>query len=383
MRIAFDAKRAAQNSTGLGNYSRFVIDSFVHYATDNQYTLFVPNCHKTARLADIRKAPSVTIKSPKGIFKQLFSSLWRVFGIPSELNKDSYDIYHGLSGELPLNIGKVKDIKTIVTIHDLIFISYPQCYHAIDRAIYNYKFRKSCQNADRIIAVSECTKRNIVTFYNIPSEKIDVVYQGCDDAFKCPAGTEKLSEVKAKYNLPNEYVLYVGSIEERKNLLLLAIALKQLPKNVKVIAVGRRTKYANIVDKYLRENQLEQQMTIISNVPFADLPSIYQMAKIFVYPSFFEGFGIPILEAQSCGVPCIGAIGSCLEEVGGPHSIYINPTDDKALAKAIQQLWTNDALRQQMVEQGYEYIKRFEKKALFGTMIETYKRTLLNNRKSL
>lgn len=123
-------------------------------------------------------------------FLEKLSSLWRVWGITSQLEKEGIELFHGLSNELPLNIHKSR-IKSIVTIHDLIFLRYPQYYQSIDRKIYTYKFRKACENADKIIAISECTKRDIIRYFNIPDDKIEVVYQGCDVSFTHPVTEEK------------------------------------------------------------------------------------------------------------------------------------------------------------------------------------------------
>ena len=219
MRIGFDAKRAAQNRTGLGNYSRFVIRILQQqYPEDEQY-LYLPNPKKTEYL------PTTTcgnrrVLFPKGIWTKL-RSLWRVWGISGDIRREKTDIFHGLSNELPLNIRSAR-CHSVVTIHDLIFIHYPKYYHWIDRKIYDFKFRRACRNADRVIAVSEYTKREIMHYYGTPADKIDVVYQGCDPAFSAPISKEKLDEVSNRYNLPSRFVLYVGSIEERKNLMLVA-----------------------------------------------------------------------------------------------------------------------------------------------------------------
>ena len=130
---------------------------------------------------------------------------------------------------MPLNIHQ-SEVKSIVTIHDLIFLRYPQYYHSIDRKIYTYKFRKACENADKIIAISECTKRDIIEYFRIPADKIEVVYQGCDPSFMHPVAAEKKREIRAKYQLPDHYILNVGSIEERKNALSAVQALTMLPE---------------------------------------------------------------------------------------------------------------------------------------------------------
>lgn len=375
MKIGFDAKRAAQNRTGLGNYSRFVLQMLADFAPDNEYVLYIPDERKASLLGSLKG--TFLQKFPKGGCWRKLCSLWRVWGITFDIQADGIGLYHGLSNELPLNIRKAKNVKSIVTIHDLIFLRYPECYPLIDRTIYNYKFRKACQHADRIVAVSECTKRDIVQLYHVNPDKIDVVYQGCDEQFKQPASDEKKAEVKRRYSLPERYIFYVGSIEERKNLLLLAKALLHLDESFQVIAVGKHTPYADRVDAFVREHRLENRFRMIHSVPFADLPALYQLSATFVYPSRYEGFGIPLLEALHSGVPAIGAHGSCLEEAGGPCSLYVAPDDDKALADAIKRTYSDEALRNRMIQEGRIYARRFEPELIAKQMLDCYRRCFI------
>lgn len=374
MKIGFDAKRAAQNRTGLGNYSRFILQILSDYLPKNEYVLYTPDPCRCSLLSSLKG--HFTMRFPQTSFWKKFRSLWRVWGITDELYKDQIELYHGLSNELPLNIRKNRQVRSIVTIHDLIFLRYPSCYPIIDRLIYNYKFKKACQNADRIIAVSECTKRDIVSLYHISADKIDVVYQGCDKQFKSPATKEKKTEVKRKYDLPDRYILYLGSIEKRKNLMLIAKALTHLDESYEVVAVGKHTSYADEVQLFLQKHGLSHRMHMLHGVPFSDLPALYQLATTFVYPSFYEGFGIPLLEALYSGTPAIGAYGSCLEEAGGPCSLYVPPTDDKALAEAIRKTYTDTVLREKMIQEGEKYTTHFDEKTLAEDLWRVYQKIL-------
>ena len=381
MRIGFDAKRAAQNATGLGNYSRFVIRILNNFFPDDEQVLYVPNPKKTQHLDkvtangndnDINGKNVTKIRFPQRIWKRL-RSLWRVWGITSDLKRDRIDIFHGLSNELPLNIRKAK-CRSVVTIHDLIFLHYPKYYHWIDRKIYDFKFRRACSNADRVIAVSEFTKREIMEYYGTPEAKIDVVYQGCDPAFSAPIGNEKLDELARRYSLPQQFILYVGSIEERKNLMLVAKAIASRPSafSHKIVAVGKRTPYVDEIRDSLEANGIADRMLFFHKVPFADLPSFYRLADAFVYPSRIEGFGIPMLEAISSGLPAIGCTGSCLEEAGGPHCIYVDPDDAQAMSAALCRVVSDKELRETMIREGYKYARNFTDEVLAGKVHETY-----------
>lgn len=376
MKIGFDGKRAVQNFTGLGNYSRYIADIVCRFFPDNEYILYAPKKRENSRVLElIDKYPQLRICYPATAFWRKLSSIWRVLGITRQLEKENIDIFHGLSNELPLNIRKSR-IKSIVSIHDLIFLRYPKYYHLIDRKIYTYKFRKACENADQIIAISECTKRDIIRFFNIPADKIQVVYQGCDISFTLPISEEKKKKVSEKYQLPDHFILNVGSIEERKNVLLAVKALSKLPDHIHIVIVGRRTGYTEKIEHFVKEHCLSERVHIISNVPFCDLPVLYQSADIFVYPSRFEGFGIPIIEALHSGIPVVAATGSCLEEAGGPNSIYINPDDVNGLADAFKQIYSHPDKRKRMIEKGKEFVKQFSEKTEAVQITNLYKKII-------
>lgn len=383
MNIGFDAKRAAQNRTGLGNYSRFVIRILSEKFAGNQYHLYTPKPHRMPYLQEIPTLKHLFLHfPPQGIWSRI-RSLWRVWGITKDIQKDGIQIFHGLSNELPLNIGTPeqrkmktggKGCKYIVTVHDLIFIHTPQYYHWIDRQIYNFKFRRACRCADRVIAVSEYTKQEIMHYYHTPESKIDVVYQGCDPVFSQEIEEGKLQEVKARYQLPDKFVLYVGSIEERKNLMLVAKAMAELNRRaaIHVVAVGRRTAYVDQIQDFLKAQGIDHLFHFYHQVPYADLPSFYKWASTFAYPSRIEGFGIPLLEAISSGVPAIGCTGSCLEEAGGPNSIYVNPDDAKGMADAILRTCTDEPLRQHMISEGKKYALNFSDEKLSNDLMKVY-----------
>jgi glycosyltransferase involved in cell wall biosynthesis len=369
MKIGFDAKRAVRNTTGLGNYSRYIIEILSEYYADNQYILFAPKQRTSKRLKTILSRENVTFVFPRGI-SRLFPSLWRVFGMKRTIKKNQIDIFIGLSNELPVGIWRT-GAQSIVIIHDLIFMRYPQYYKLIDRLIYRIKFRYACRIANQVIAVSECTKRDIISFFNIPAEKIEVVYQGCHPDFQKEATAEKKKEITEKYHLPPRFLLNVGSIEARKNLLLIVQALKNLPEDIHLVAVGKPTSYQSEVEKYARKSGLQSRLHLLNNVDFEDLPALYQSAALFIYPSFYEGFGIPVIEALTGGTPVIAATGSCLEEAGGAGSLYVNPNDDAELAERIKEILNNKELSGKMIASGKEYVKRFSDKKIADQFIQT------------
>jgi len=364
MRIGFDAKRAVSNFTGLGNYSRFVISNMMQYYPGNEYRLFIP------KLPSGNYSETIENEEIYYSLKNTRKPFWRTMGIVKDIKREKIDLYHGLSNELPYHINN-SGAKSILTIHDLIFLRYPQFYNRIDRTIYNIKARYACKVADKIVAVSECSKRDIISYYDTDPSRIEVVYQGCFPIFKEEITGLKKDEVRKKYNLPDNYLISVGSIEDRKNILLIVKALRQIP-DIHFYAIGKKREYARIVQQYATDNGLADRVHMISDVPLTDLPAMMHLAKIFIYPSLYEGFGIPVIEAMNSGTPVIAATGSCLEEAGGPDSVYVDPHDEDELAHHIRRLLDDNALRTDMVSKGKEYVKRFSDEACTEAMMSVY-----------
>lgn len=372
MRIGYEAKRAFKNFTGLGNYARATVQTIAHQFPTHQLFLYSPDVVKNSRTQFLFNLPNVFIKTAP---IKLFKTYWRSKGVVHDLVRDKIDLYHGLSHEIPSDLQK-KGIKSLVTIHDLIFLRFPNYFKSIDRKIYDYKFKKACENADTIIAISEQTKRDIIHFFGVDEAKIEVVYQGCDPIFYEELKQSKLIEVKTKLTLPDEFLLCVGTIENRKNQILILKALSHLPKNIHLVLVGKPTEYCEILKKIIDLHQLQNRVHFLHDVNFEDLPAIYQLAKIFVYPSKFEGFGIPILEALNCGVPVIATKGSCLEEAGGPDSLYIEQDNAMQLVETINKIYADENLANKMIVNGKRFTLNFREEKIAENLMAVYQKTL-------
>jgi glycosyltransferase involved in cell wall biosynthesis len=213
-----------------------------------------------------------------------------------------------------------------------------------------WKFKKAANIADKIIAISEQTKRDIVEFLKVPESKIEVIYQGCHKAFKEKQSPELIQQTKEKYQLPERFILNVGTIEERKNLLnvVKAISGTEIP----LVVVGRKAKYYQKIETFLKKNKMEKQVLFLEGVSMDELAVIYKLADIFVYPSFFEGFGIPVIEALFSNTVVVTSNTSCLPEAGGKDSVYINPDNDLDIRAKIKFLWDNESERKRRAEKG-------------------------------
>ncbi len=371
MIIGFDAKRIVRNRTGLGSYARTIVNAL---SQDErlQLKLYAPDKGHDDLREQIIHRGNLSFIYPEGLHFRFQRDLWRSKNVVKQLPKDGIQLYHGLSGELPVGLKKA-GIPGIVTIHDLIFLRHPEYYHWWDVMIYHRKFLSTLREATRIIAISECTKRDILEYGDFPADKIDVIYQGCSNRFRTAVSEDEKARVKAKYNLPDKYILNVGSIEARKNVLLAVKALQQLPAEYSIVIVGKHTPYTDQVIAYAQKHQLENRIHILHGIPDEDLPVIYHLAEVFVYPSRYEGFGIPIIEAIQTGLPVVACTGSCLEEAGGPDCLYVNPDDTEAMAKAIKQVIVEKEWR---VEKSQKYIQRFENSDLASQVINIYTKIL-------
>ncbi|MPT31353.1 MAG: glycosyltransferase family 1 protein [Chryseobacterium sp.] len=270
--------------------------------------------------------------------------------------------------ELPLKWNS-KPIKKIVTIHDLIFERFPEYYTWIDRKIHFWKFKKASFSADKIIAISEQTKQDIIHYLKIPESKIEVVYQGCHASFKEKQSEEILDHIKEKFSLPEKFLLNVGTIEPRKNLLNIIKALKDT--EIPLVVVGtKKPKYFRSIEKEIEKSKIKVQF--LSGVSMEELAGIYKLAEIFIYPSFFEGFGIPVIEALFSETVVITSNTSCLPEAGGPDSVYVNPYNVNDIKAKILFLWENESERKRRAEKSLQFVQKFNDEVIANEMMKVY-----------
>lgn len=360
MKIAYDAKRFFHNISGLGNYSRDLVRIMATYFPENEYLLLAKN--KNLRGKEIMDLPNVS-------FLQISKGRWsRQLKMGKDAQNVGADIFHGLSGELPLKWND-KPIKKIVTIHDLIFLRYPQFYTWFDRKIHFWKFKKAAHQADIIIAISEQTKKDIIQYLKVKEDKVRVVYQGCHEAFKEEPSSNFIKYVKEKFHLPERFILNVGTIEERKNLLSVVKALKNT--NIPLVVVGKKTNYSKKVEYFIKKNKIETQF--LANVSIQELATIYRLADIFIYPSLFEGFGIPVIEALFSGTVTITSNVSCLPEAGGKDSVYVNPLQVEDIRAKIIHLWNNEEERKRRAEKSLVFVQKFNDEEIAKNLMNIYK----------
>lgn len=373
LNIAFDAKRAMLNNTGLGNYSRRVISEMAQLYPGWTLSLFSP------RATGIMQPPTAGAKiiTPHGLWK-MAPSLWRsASGITNSLRNSSIDLFHGLSNELPLDIRRA-GIPSVVTIHDVIYRHHPENYSSIDRRIYDFKYGQSARNATRIIAISQCTARDITRFYDVDPAKIDIIYQSCDPQFSRPVTPDDLIRLKQHCpDLPERFIVTVGTVEPRKNQLLAVRALPDIPDDVSLVIVGRSRKgYGQLISDEARRLHVTDRIIWLDRLPFDLLPALYNTALAASYTSRYEGYGLPVVEALSAGTPVIAATGSCLEEAGGQGAVYVDPDDVDAFSHAVKDIIDSPKLRLRMVADGQAHIRATHATPMAQAITDTYRRAL-------
>lgn len=367
MNIGFDAKRVFHNATGLGNYSRDVLRVLHRHRPEHVYHAYTP---RPGPLPFEISGDRFLVRGPRGPLGRALPALWRARGIVRDLRADGIRLFHGLSNELPLGIERA-GIASAVTIHDLIFERFPELYSPVDRRIYSAKARSAVARADVVIAISEQTRSDLVERYGVAPGRIRVVYQTCHEAFRGEVAPERLREVAARLELPGTFLLAVGTIERRKNLLLVLRALAGLP-GVPLVAVGRPTPYAEELHAFARAHGLEGRVRLLSGVSTADLAALYRLATVAVYPSIFEGFGIPIVEALFSGTPVVTTRGGCFAEAGGPGSAYVDPHDPEELRAVLAGLLADPERREAMRAAGLRHAARFSEEAIAEALFGAY-----------
>lgn len=373
--VAFDAKRFFQNPTGLGNYSRTLVENLIKYQSRLfKIFLFSPGLSKSSLF--LAKQHPVVAVNPS-LNRRFF---WRSFGVPKDCKQFSVNIYHGLSNELPFEFVKNPNIKWVVTIHDIAFLYYKMDYSFFDRFIHFQKIKHSCQKADVVIAVSEYTKIDICKRFSISSEKVKVVYQTVQENFLKRYTNTEFKQVVSLYHLPNRYYLSVGSITARKNLLAALRAWKGLPSEYQwpFLIIGKpNRKYFKLIKEELDLfNEIYSDKIIFKNVTNEHLPVIYQNAAIFIYPSFFEGFGIPVLEALYSGVPVITSKTTSLPEVGGPGAYLVDPNSFDEIKAGILFFMQNREQKELAVIKGLVHAKKFDAQRVTDALVGIYQSTL-------
>jgi len=353
-----------------------------HYP-HNQYTLFTP---KQTNLFDIAPFENVHAVFPETFAGKNFPGWWRRKGMVKVIANSGMDIYHGVSNELPVGIEST-GVKTVVTVHDIIFERFPETYNFDERYVHRWKIKQACKVADAVIAISQQTKDDLINFYKIPASKIFICYQSCNPIFQQQISEENNAIVKSRYQLPNKYFLFVSSIAPRKNLIAICKALILLKGkiNIPLVVIGNGKKEKEEAKQLMQRNGMANMLILLNDMAIskensfttaADFPAIYQQALALVYPSIFEGFGAPLLEALWSGLPVISSNTSSLPEVAGDAALYFSPTDHEMLARHMYEIATNKNVAIELKKKGFEQAQNFTTKKYAESIMNVYQSIL-------
>lgn len=348
MRIGFDAKRFFQNASGLGNYSRKLIADLHQFRPEFDLQLFIQK-----KIED----SSESIVYPSGK-----SKIWRVWGMGKSMLKYNLDVFHGLSNELPLDIPQ--NIRKVVTIHDVIFRQFPQYYPLIDRNIYHLKTKFALSKADKVIATSEATALEIQKYYKVKDHQIEVVYQAVDADYYGH---------KAHFLNKEKYFIYTSSFTKRKNHLtfIQAFDLSKKQHNWNLKLVGLDGEMTGLIQNQINQLGLNNRVEVILNASQEKLYELMQNASAFVYPSLFEGFGIPLAEAAAVGLPMAVSRNAIFTELAEESALYFHPNDERELASQLISL-TMDDVRIQQLSQRDKLLEKIDSQRIVNQLSQIY-----------
>ncbi len=364
MRIGYDAKRAFCNTTGLGNYSRTLIQDVEAFRPHWTLFLFTP-------LRKLAFSPKGQVITPQSSVNKTFHSIWRSFSIPQNISKLNLDLYHGLTHEIPYGIHQ--KVKTVVTIHDLIFLLRPQEFTWTDRQIYNYKIRYATHHAHHILTFTEETKKNLIHCLNIPEKKIVLIPQSCHPAFLKKYSSQDIVHSCKQFTLSKPYIHFVGSFIPRKNPMKALLAFQHIAHatDIDFVMIGNGPEKKRC-QRFVKQNELNKRVHFISPTSTEQMAMLCQKSELLLYPSVAEGFGLPILEAHFSKTATLTSSHSCLPEVAGPHSYYADPDRPEELAAQLQEILDSPKERALTAQKSYLWAQKFTPENVTKQLIHFY-----------
>lgn len=374
MRIGIDYAAAVNQVAGIGRYTRCLVSALAEVDRDNEYVLFY------GRRREQPKLPLAETPNFRGKMLPLsdwaLTVLWHRLGVPVPLDvlTGRLHLLHSPDFVLP----PLWRGAAVLTVHDLSFILFPECADSRLRAYLTKAVPLSVARADLVLVDSENTKNDVICLLDAAPERVEVLYLGVEDHFRPVADEARRAAVRAKYGLEGPFLLTVGLIEPRKNLTRLLEAYRDLRMRRRgwecrlVIAGPKGWLYEEVFRK-VGELKLQDSITFLGFVAEEDLPVLYSLADLFVYPSLYEGFGLPPLEAMACGVPVVCSNAAALPEVVGDAAVTFPPTDTQALSAAVEEVLDREALRRTLVERGLKRAGQFSWRAAAQRLVELYR----------
>jgi glycosyltransferase involved in cell wall biosynthesis len=367
LRIGIDIHSVGSQKGGNETYYRELIKEMIQFSCDHSFFLYYTDPRAGQQIAS----------SDRFSLERLLPShrMLRIpFTLPLRVRNDKLDVFHA-----QFIVPPFLKCKTVTTIPDIAYEHVPQFFPARQRAWLKLLVRESAKRADHIITVSEYSKSDIVQTYGVSREKITVTYEGAGEEF-LPLDREKAKEELArKYGINGEFILYLGRLQARKNLARLVESYARIRKSGlrhKLVLAGKQDSLFRPVLSRIRELKLENDIVLPGYVPAEDMTTFFNAAEVFVYISFYEGFGLPIMEAMACGTPVITSRGSSLEEVAGDGALLVDPTDDASIADALTRVLSDYELRHRLGQAGLARSRQFKFKNAAEQTIGVYERVM-------
>ncbi len=374
MTIYIDVSAAVHQHAGIARYSESIARALLaYYGQERKFGLFYNRDQQAAPLAGLEGVPTRTVRAG---YKPWRMAVWlgQLLGVHFNRLLPDAELFHATEHLLmPL-----RSIPTVLTVHDLIYQLFPAYHKRLNYWYLNAAMPLFVQRADALIAISESSKRDLMRIYHVPEEKITVIHEAASPDFRS-APAKCMAEIRARYNLPERYLLAVGTIEPRKNLIRLVDALRLLrrkDRSLSLVVVGHTGWLYQDFLQHLEKLEDPQSVLLSGYVPDADLPAVISGAVAYVLASFYEGFGLPVLEAMACGTPVICSNTSSMPELGGDAARYFDPYDTQSMVAAIAAVLDDGHLRAEMTERGLVQAARFSWQRAAKETLAVYQRIL-------
>lgn len=373
MKIGLEIQSILKDKTGVGWYTQKIIENFNN--SEIEFEGYGFNFLNRNDIKEELEHLNFNCKINNFIPYSIYRRIWKFIPISyNTLFNSDVDIYHFFNYIVPPKING----KVIVTVYDMVYKVYPETMTKRNYERLDKELKRSVDRADKIITISKNSKKEIVKFLDVDEAKIEIVYPGIDkNLYFKDYNDEDIKRVRNKYNLPLKYILYLGTLEPRKNIIRIIdayAALKnQIDENICLVIAGKKGwMYEDIFNK-VDTYGLKDDVIFTGYVDEKDKPIIYKMSKVFIFPSLYEGFGMPVLEAMAAGVPVITSNTSALPEVVGDAGILVNPYDILEIANSLKKILEDSQIRLQLIEKGLKQSLKFSWKKSAEKLLEIYK----------
>lgn len=370
MKVLVNALLLTNKYSGVQHSIEYLLDALSKIETEIDFTILVSRNYKGCLKENVNFIlKRVPFKSSNRVLRILYENTF----LPHLFKIGNFDLYHSPGYTLPYFF----KIPSIVTVHDLIALSHPSLCMSENASYFRRVLPRSLKSAKKIIAVSHSVKKDILNrFTDLNEKKIAVIYHGIHDQYKKECDQKKLDQVRNKYSLPDKFLLFVGNIEPKKNISKIIEAFNILKQghNIKhglVIAGQFGWKYSSVLNSY-KKSIWQSEIQFIKYVDQDDLPSLYSLADVFVFPSLHEGFGLPVLESMACGCPVIVSDRGSLPEIAGNHCPVVNPYSPNQIAEKMLRIISDSDLRHSLIESGYGWVERFKWQSAAQKTLDVY-----------